>query len=270
MKSITVSFILLFLYSFLFAQNTEFKVYFSAGNVYLKNKGASSYVTRDTPLAENSVICISRDAYVVLINKAEMPMVISEEGEYSMRKITNLYSKLKESNLTDEFFAYIAGQMFKSEDKKYVGGGVYKMVEPEMEGFSKKPDPGSCIMDTVINFEWFYYVGETTYLKIVDAKNDSLVCVISTSAYSASLSISTCNLIRGKTYLWSVEDTPGLVKEKESLSVLKLAGPDDISDFNARLLEIENTVSNPKMRKLAKIRLYVDNNIYPMPDYSNF
>ncbi|HQP03282.1 MAG TPA: hypothetical protein PLP11_01645 [Bacteroidales bacterium] len=291
MKPVTLIIIFFMLSGSIFAQNTEFKVYFSAGNVYLKNKGTSSYITSDTPLAENSVICIPRDAYVVLINKAEMPMVISEEGEYNIPKITNLYLTLKESNLTEEFFNYIVDQMIESEHKRYVGAGVYKCLsDPEsntgtrnkrkqrwnpeleqqdLEYYVKKPDPGVFIMDTIINFQWAQSYGE--YLKIVDASNDSLIRVIGVGdgRHEICLPISICHMVRGKSYRWSVERYDGAVKHKELLYDLKLAGDEDIFEFSSRLNEIENSTSNEEMIKLAKIRLYIDYKVYPMPTYDD-
>ncbi|MBP7077291.1 MAG: hypothetical protein KBB11_09625 [Bacteroidales bacterium] len=290
MKPVTLIIIFFMLSGSIFAQNTEFKVYFSAGNVYLKNKGTSSYITSDTPLAENSVICIPRDAYVVLINKAEMPMVISEEGEYNIPKITNLYSKLKESNLTEEFFNYIVDNMVESQHERYVGAGVYKCINPksntgkknerkhrrkpkieqqDIEYYVKKPDPGAFIMDTIINFQWAQSDGK--YLKIVDASNDSLIfaAFVGDGRYEICLPISICNMVRGKNYRWSVERSDGAVFQKELLYDLKLAGDEDVFEFSSRLNEIENSTSNEEMIKLAKIRLYIDYKVYPMPNYDD-
>ncbi|HOY39980.1 MAG TPA: hypothetical protein PLK75_11845, partial [Bacteroidales bacterium] len=59
------------------------------------------------------------------------------------------------------------------------------------------------------------------------------------------------------------------VKHKELLYDLKLAGDEDIFEFSSRLNEIENSTSNEEMIKLAKIRLYIDYKVYPMPNYDD-
>lgn len=261
--------ILIFASLNVFGQNEEYKVYFHSGNAWIKVKGDVRKIDRDVPLLKNDVLCIDNNACVVLINKASVPMAIKTPGEYSVRKITTQYSKMGDSNITEEFFAYVVQSISGKNEKTHTSGGVYKEVDFDF-WMKKTPNNAVLIIDDEFTLSWDNAGFDTAYVKIARNLDDSLPLVLKTTGTYIRINLNEIPLQPGSHYLWTVEEMPGKIDNQFSMNDFTLADKEFSDSFQQSLNEIIANSPNTEMRKLGIMRLYIDNNIYPQADITSF
>jgi hypothetical protein len=88
-------------------------VFYFSGNPKIVNNGKEVAPVRDTYISSKSVLKLPANSYVVLTNKKEVPMGISNPGSYSIADLNKIYQNVGNSNLTQEFFDYIANNIFR-------------------------------------------------------------------------------------------------------------------------------------------------------------
>jgi hypothetical protein len=60
----------------------------------------------------------------------------------------------------------------------------------------------------------------------------------------------------------------GMPQSGTELLVFKMADKSYIKSFNKQLKDVERDARNAQMRKILKIRIYIENNVYPIPPYN--
>ncbi len=255
--------------NFLFGQNEEYKVYFHSGNVWMKVKGEIKNIVRDAPIVKNTVLIVDENACVVLVNQASVPMAISKPGEYNLKKITTQYGQMKVSNVTEEFFRYMVANLSGTDDKKHVSGGVYKGID--LDFFLKKtPENGALILDSIFILSWQNADFDSAFVKLATSPDDTIPIVLPVYGDSLEINILQTGLIPGTRYYWAVEPRPGRIADQFDINDFTIAPKDFVEEFGKSVANIVETSPSSEMRKLALMRLYWDNKIYPLPDFTKF
>jgi len=241
------------------AQISEYKIFYFSGTPKLLDKGNETALVRDSYISTKSKLKVPANSYVVLTNKQEVPMGISNPGEYSIADLNEIYKDVGNSNLTEEFFDYIANNMIEEDKKVRRSGGVYRAVGDIL----KAPfDEAIFIMDTV-QFDWSNPNEKTLYLKVYDIETWDQPYNMATTDSTFTLVYDPEVFEKGKEYAWTVyhgEDHP---QQGTILRVFKFADDEWMQEFDMQLDEIQNG-ENEDMNHIKTIRLYLDNNVYPV------
>ncbi|HUM89514.1 MAG TPA: hypothetical protein PKV50_08285 [Prolixibacteraceae bacterium] len=245
-------------------QNSEYKVFYYSGNPLFKAKNKTEKLVRDQVLDQSATLSIPANSYVVLVNKSEVPMGINKPGDYSVSDIKKLYTNMTDSNLTEEFFNYIASSMLESNDKNRRSGGVYRAVGDLMIN----PFDAAVVVEKTVPFEWNNPNQKQYYFKIFDIETWNMVCDIPTTDSVYNLDIESQKLAEGKEYAWVVTQTSGVPQSGTELFVFTVSGKDFKKDLDKQLKDAEKKSADPQMRRMMKLRVYIDNCIYPIPPYT--
>ena len=186
-------------------------------------------------------------------------MGINKPGVYSIADLNEIYKNVGNSNLTEEFFDYIANNMIQEDEKVRRSGGVYRAVgDILLSPF----DEAVFIRDTIA-LNWSNPNQKSIYLKIYDAETWE-------QPYNLLLTDSIYNLVfddakftRGKEYAWTVYHGKDHPQQGTILRVFTFADETWKLDFNSKLHEIQKG-ENPDMNKIKTIRLFLDGNVYPV------
>jgi hypothetical protein len=230
----------------------------------MKLKSKTEALKIDANIDASGTLTIPENAYVVLTNKDEIPLGISKAGEYKVADIDNLYKNVDESSLTEEFFEYIAGNMVRSDDVERRSGGVYRAVGDLMIN----PFDSATVIGKQLTFEWNNPNNKTMYLKIFDAESWDILCDVESTDSVYTIDADEEGLIDGKSYAWVMAPVEGMPQSGTELLVFKMADKSYIKSFNKQLKDVERDARNAQMRKILKIRIYIENNVYPIPPYN--
>ncbi|NLA24787.1 MAG: hypothetical protein GX879_07465 [Bacteroidales bacterium] len=247
------------------AQKSEYKVFYYSGNPTFKSKNKVEKLVRDQVVEQSATISIPANSYVVLMNKDEVPVGLNKEGEYSIADIKKLYTNMGDSNLTEEFFAYIASSMLDTNDKNRRSGGVYRAVGDIMIN----PFDAANILDKKIEFEWNNSSGKQQYLKIFDIETWDMICNIPSTDSLYSLDVAEYNLQEGKEYAWIITHTSEIPQSGSELFVFTISDKQFKKDIDKKLKEANKKSKDVQMRKMLKLRVYIDSDIYPIPLYTD-
>lgn len=241
------------------AQESEYKIFYYSGTPKIIDKGKEINLIRDSYISTKSVLKVPDNSYVVVTNKNEVPMGINTPGSYSISDLNKIYQNVGNSNLTQEFFDYIANNMIQEDQKVKRSGGVYRAVGDIL----KAPfDEAMFIMDTV-QFDWSNPNEKTLYLKIYDIETWDQPYNVATTDSTFTLVYDPEIFEKGKQYAWTVyhgEDHP---QQGTILRVFTFADEAWKTNFNNQLIEIQNG-ENADMNHIKTIRLYLDNNVFPV------
>ena len=246
------------------AQNTEFKIFYYTGSPLMKLKSKATQIERDKYIDATSTITIPENAYVVVTNKDEIPLGISKPGEYNINDIQDLYKNVGDGNLTEEFFEYIAGNMIKGDDTERRSGGVYRAVGDLMIN----PFDSAMVVTESILFEWENPNSKKMYLKIFDTEDWTILCDIPSNDSSFNFDTKAEGLIEGKNYAWVMAPVKGMPQSGTELMVFKMADKNYRKAFNKELKEVNKSSKSDQMRRILKVRVYIDNQVYPIPPYT--
>lgn len=248
-----------FLSASLSAQVSEYKVFYFSGNPKIVDKGVTTNLVRDAFITSKSVIKIPANSYVVLTNKSEVPMGISTAGDYSITDLNKIYQNVGNSNLTEEFFDYIANNMIQENQKVKQSGGVYRAVGDIL----KTPFDEAVVLSDNIRLDWNNPNAKNLYLKIYDAETWEQPYNLALTDSTYTVSFDPAIFVKGKQYAWTVyhgEDHP---QQGTILRVFTFADDAFKTDFNMQLKEIMKGES-ADMNKIKTLRLYLDNNVFPV------
>jgi hypothetical protein len=243
------------------AQESEYKVFYFSGNPKIVDKGKEVTPVRDSYISSKSVLKLPANSYVVLTNKKEVPMGISNPGSYSIADLNKIYQNVGNSNLTEEFFDYIANNMIQEDQKVKRSGGVYRAVGDIL----KTPFDEAIVITDEVRLDWANPNGKTLYLKIYDAENWEQPYNMATTDSTFTVVFDETKFAKGKQYAWTVyhgEDHP---QQGTILRVFTFADDSWKTNFNQQLTEI-NQGESTDMNKIKTIRLYLDNNVWPMAE----
>jgi hypothetical protein len=265
MKNITLVVIILLISGILPAQTTEFSIFYCSGNAELINKGIATPLKKGDLIYDSSVLSIPINSYVVIINKENIPLGIEKNGKYGTNDINSLYNILLEQNITEEFFKYIAGNMLREKEVERKASGVYRYVgHPVMQ----YPFDSAYIVSPELDFIWNSSDKYTLFLKIFD-KDWNLILDKESNDSTYTVNLSELELKNGKTYYWVVTPFKGIPPSGTECLVFNIGDIDFIEKFELRLKQIENDEQNDEMRKFLKLMMYLENNIYPVPEFSD-
>lgn len=248
-----------FLSASLVAQVSEYKIFYFSGTPKLVEKGKEVSLVRDTYISSKSKIKLSANSYVVLTNKDEVPMGINKPGEYSIADLNEIYKNVGNSNLTEEFFDYIANNMIQEDQKVRRSGGVYRAVGDIL----KTPFDEAIVITDEVRLDWANPTGKTLYLKVYDAETWEQPYNLATTDSTFTLVFDETKFEKGKQYAWTVyhgEDHP---QQGTILRVFTFADEAWKLNFNEQLEDI-NAGENADMNHIKTIRLYLDNNVWPV------
>ncbi len=241
------------------AQDSEYKIFYFSGTPKIVDKGKEVTPVRDSYISSKSVLKVPANSYVVLTNKKEVPMGINTPGSYSIIDLNKIYQNVGNSNLTQEFFDYIANNMIQEDQKVKRSGGVYRAVGDIL----KTPfDEAMIIADEVV-LDWVNPNGKELYLKIYDTENWEQPYNLLTTDSTYTVVFDETKFVKGKQYAWTVyhgEDHP---QQGTILRVFTFADETWKTNFNNQLIEIQNG-ENADMNHIKTIRLYLDNNVFPV------
>jgi hypothetical protein len=246
------------------AQQTEYKVFYYSGTPLIKLKSKSESLKRDVVIDAGTTISIPQNAYVVITNKDEVPLGISKPGDYGIKEIESLYKNIGDNNLTEEFFEYIAGNMIRGDEVERKSGGVYRAVGDLMIN----PYDSATVISSEITFEWSNANQKTMYLKIFEIDTWELLADIPSIDSVYTIKANETGLIEGKEYAWVMAPIEGIPQSGTELLVFKIADKEYLKSFNKQLKDADKNATSDQMRKMMKLRLYIDNNIFPIPPYS--
>jgi hypothetical protein len=189
-------------------------------------------------------------------------MGINTPGSYSITDLNKIYQNVGNSNLTAEFFDYIANNMIQEDEKVRRSGGVYRAVGDILE----TPFDGAMFITDEVRFDWANPNQKPLYLKIYDTENWDQPYNILLTDSTYVLNLNDGKLIKGKEYAWTVyhgEDHP---QQGTILRIFAFADDTWKANFNSKLAEIQ-AGPNPDMNRMKTIRLYLDNSIFPSPEF---
>jgi hypothetical protein len=241
------------------AQESEYKVFYFSGSPKAVINSKETALVRDTYISSKSVLKVPANSYVVLTNKKEVPMGISNPGSYSIADLNKIYQNVGNSNLTQEFFDYIANNMIQEDQKVRRSGGVYRAVGDIL----KTPFDEAIVITNEIKLDWVNPNAKTLYLKIYDAETWEQPFNMETTDSTYTVVFDESKFVKGKQYAWTVyhgEDHP---QQGTILRVFTFADDTWKADFNAQLEEIKKGES-AEMNEIKTLRLFLDNNVYPV------
>lgn len=241
------------------AQESEYKVFYFSGNPVILEKGKEVNIKRDTYLSSKTSIKLPANAYLVLTNKDEVPMGISNPGTYSIKDLNKIYENVGNSNLTQEFFDYIANNMIEESEKARRSGGVYRAVGDILLA----PFDEAILLVDSLTLTWKNPKQKTLYLKVYNPGNWDLIYNIPISDTSYTLYYEADKFVKGREYAWTVyhgEDHP---QQGTILRVFTFADDSWKENFNNQL-QVISKGENLEVNKIKTLRLYLDNNIYPL------
>lgn len=250
---------LTFLSISLSAQESEYKIFYYSGNPKIVKKGVEADLVRDMYISSKSVLKVSGNSYVVLTNKNEVPMGITNPGEYSISDLNEIYKDVGNSNLTEEFFDYIANNMIQEDQKVRRSGGVYRAVGDIL----KTPFDEAIFITDAVQLDWVNSTGKTMYLKIYDTETWDQLYNLPILDSSYVLTLEDGKLEKGKEYAWTIYHNSDHPQQGTILRVFKFADEDWKSDFENQL-EAITAGESEDMNHIKTIRLYLDNNVYPV------
>lgn len=252
---------LIFLSLSLSAQESEYKVFYFSGSPKVAEKGKEVAPIRDSYISSKSVLKLPVNSYIVLTNKKEVPMGISTPGSYSIADLNKIYQNVGNSNLTQEFFDYIANNMIQEDQKVRRSGGVYRAVGDIL----KTPFDEAIVINESIRLDWSNPNAKTMYLKIYDAETWDQPYNLAITDSTFTVVFDQNKFVKAKQYAWTVyhgEDHP---QQGTILRVFTFADDAWKNNFDKQLNEIQKG-ENADMNKMKTLRLFLDNNIFPVEE----
>jgi len=240
---------------------SEYKIFYFSGSPKVVVNNKETPLVRDSYISTKSSLKVPANSYVVLTNKKEVPMGISTPGSYSIADLNKIYQNVGNSNLTEEFFDYIASSMIEEDQKVKRSGGVYRAVGDIL----KTPFDEAIIITDAVKLDWVNSSGKTLYLKIYDAETWEQPYNLETTDSTYTVVFDESKFVRGKQYAWTVyhgEDHP---QQGTILRVFTFADDTWKANFNSQLEEIK-TGESTDMNEIKTLRLYLDNNVWPVAE----
>ena len=241
------------------AQISEYKIFYFSGSPKVIEKGNESVLKRDSYISSKSKLKVPANSYVVLTNKQEVPMGISNPGEYSITDLNEIYKDVGNSNLTEEFFDYIANNMIEEDKKVRRSGGVYRAVGDIL----KAPFDEAMFLQDTIEFTWSNPNEKTLYLKIYDIETWDQPYNLAITDSAFTLAYDSEVFEKGKEYAWTIYHNEDHPQQGTILRVFTFADDEWTQEFNSQLEEI-NQGENEDMNRIKTIRLFIDNNVFPV------
>jgi len=241
------------------AQTSEYKVFYFSGNPKVIDKKVESNLVVDSYLSAKSTLKIPKGSVVVLTNKNDVPMGFKDEGTYSISDLNAIYAKSGSSNMTQEFFNYIANNMIQNNQKERKSGGVYRAVGDII----RDPFDDAMIMENQVLLSWANPKQKKLYLKVYDEESGEQIYNFATTDSAFVVKYDEKIFQKGKKYSWIVNSTFSDPDQGTILRTFTFADDAWKTEYQNQVNEINKT-TNEYMRKMKLIKLSLDKNIYPI------
>ncbi|MCF0206481.1 MAG: hypothetical protein HUK15_03540 [Bacteroidales bacterium] len=243
----------------LIAQTSEYKIFYFSGSPKIVDKKVESNLVRDSYISAKSELKVPAGSYVVLTNKNDVPMGINTAGTYSVTDLNKIYEDVGNSNLTQEFFNYIANNMIQTNQKERKSGGVYRAAGDIIQD----PFDNAMIIENQVILSWSNAKQKKLYLKIYEEETGDQIYNFATTDSIFVLKFNEQIFEKGKKYNWIV--TPSFSDPDSGTIMRTFSFANDVwlQEFQKEIDEI-NKSDNAYMRKIKLIRLSLDKNIFPI------
>ncbi len=259
MKKVVLSLGVFIIYFSVFSQDSEYRVFYFSGKPKIVEKNKEIEIKRDIYLSPKSILKIPENSYVVLVNKKEVPVGISNPGNYSVEDLNKIYKNVGSSNLTEEFFEYIAKNMIDENQKTRKSGGVYRAVGDIL----KNPFDEAVLIGDEISFEWNNPRQKYYYFKVYDTESWELKLNYRTNDSIYLLKYDPALYKKGTVYAWTVYHDIDHPQQGTVLRTFTFADDATLEKCNKTIAEYKQKYS-PDYAKIEIIRFFIDNNFYPM------
>jgi len=239
-------------------ENTNFKIFFVKGNVFLVNGNKKSNVKRGAEIFNNMQLIIETGE-VVLINKNKTAVRITEKGTYSFNDLTAIASKVN-SGITKEYFSYVWESMNESHEhqthEQNVYGGVYRGETLPM----LLPIESTNVMASEITFCWMKANENSTYYFHIFNENKEELFAKEYTDTTVTININDIPVTKNNVYLWYVHTSNNL-PENTAFFSFKVADSKWKENFYNNLNKLDLSFS-PEVNELMKIYYYESNNVF--------
>lgn len=243
------------------AQTSEYKIFYFSGSPKIVDKKVESNLVRDSYISSKSTLKVPSGSYVVLTNKNDVPMGINTPGTYSVPDLNKIYEDVGNSNLTQEFFNYIANNMIQNTEKERKSGGVYRAVGDNY----RDPFDEAMVIDNIVVLTWANPKQKKMFLKVYDEETGEQIYNFATTDSAFVVKYDDQIFQKGRKYSWIVNSTFSDPDQGTILRTFTFADDTWKSEYQKEVDEINKT-DNEYMRKIKLIRLSLDKNIYPILD----
>ncbi|MBQ3832101.1 MAG: hypothetical protein II815_02900 [Bacteroidales bacterium] len=242
------------------AQTSEYKVFYFSGSPKIVDKKVETNLVRDSYISSKSSLKVPAGSYVVLTNKNDVPMGINTPGTYSVPDLNKIYEDVGNSNLTQEFFNYIANNMIQNSQKERKSGGVYRAVGDII----RDPFDDAMVIENYVVLNWANPKQKKLYLKIYDEESgEPVIDNYATTDSAFVVKFDEKIYQKGKKYSWIVSPTSSDPDQGTILRTFTFADDEWKKEYQKEVDEINKT-ENEYMRKIKLIRLSLEKNIYPI------
>lgn len=243
------------------AQTSEYKIFYFSGNPKIVDKKVETNLVRDSYISSKSTLKVPANSYVVLTNKDDVPMGINTPGTYSVTDLNKIYQDVGNSNLTQEFFDYIAHNMIQNSQKERRSGGVYRAVGDILQD----PFDNAMIVENQVILSWSNPKGKKLYLKVYDYETGDQIYNFATTDSAFVIKFNEEIFKKGKEYSWTVHHSVEDPDQGTVLRVFTFADDAWKEEYNKEVEEINKT-ENDYVRKIKLIRLSLEKGIFPILD----
>ncbi len=188
-------------------------------------------------------------------------MGINTPGTYSVNDLNKIYEDVGNSNLTQEFFNYIANNMIQNSQKERKSGGVYRAAGDII----RDPFDEAMIIDNQVILKWANPKQKKMYLKIYDEESGEQIYNFATTDSAFVIRYDEQIFQKGQKYSWIVNSTFSEPDQGTIMRTFTFANDAWKEEYQKEVNEINKT-DNDYMRKIKLIRLSLDKNIYPILD----
>ena len=182
-------------------------------------------------------------------------------GTYSVTELNKIYEDVGNSNLTQEFFNYIANNMIQSNQSVRKSGGVYRAAGDII----RDPFDDAMIIGNQVILTWANPKQKKLYLKIYEEESGEQLYNYATTDSAFVVKFDEQIFKKGMKYSWIVNSTFSEPDQGTIMRTFTFANDAWKSEYEKEVNEINKT-DNDYMRKIKLIRLSLDKNIYPILD----
>ena len=243
------------------AQTSEYKVFYFSGSPKIVDKKVETNLVRDSYISSKSSLKVPAGSYVVLTNKNDVPMGINTPGTYSVTDLNKIYEDVGNSNLTQEFFNYIANNMIQNSQKERKSGGVYRAVGDNY----KDPFDDAMVIENYVLLSWSNPKQKKLYLKVYEEESGEQIYNFATTDSAFVVKYDEKIFEKGKKYSWIVNSNYSDPDQGTVLRTFTFANDAWMSEYKKEV-EAINKTENEYMRKIKLIRLSLDKNVFPILD----
>jgi hypothetical protein len=230
-KIILISLFLSFGFYYSFAQNYQYKVFYTKGEVSIQQGNTQKSVVKDMLVKSGNKLVMEDEAIVVLLNTANEALVIEQAGTYSIKNIEKLYENINHGSLTQKYFNYVVEELMHHHGEKSYTGAVSRGQQWQMH-----PLDSCIIIGSSIHFSWVNTTGTDAWFMLYSVNGERLY-ELKTKETSLIIQLDTTNIRKGENYLWMIS-TQQYPDKEDVLNVIHMASDEEIAGIKNKLDEL--------------------------------